>query len=229
MGILTRFKDIMESNINAILDKAEDPEKMVDQCLRNLNSDLGKVKAETATVMAEEQRAKRELDECTAEINKYQSYAQKAVQAGNDDDARKFLEKKGQLVTKQESLQQAYDMAAKNAENMRNMHDKLCKDIAELESRKDVIKGKMAVAKTQERINKMNSSVNSANDSIGAFERMEAKANAAVDKANAMAELNAGPKDDIADLTAKYDSPAANSAVEDELAALKAAMENKEN
>ena len=75
----------------------------------------------------------------------------------------------------------------------------------------------------------MNSSVNSANDSIGAFERMEAKANAAVDKANAMAELNAGPKDDIADLTAKYDSPAANSAVEDELAALKAAMENKEN
>ncbi|MDD6208543.1 MAG: PspA/IM30 family protein [Clostridiales bacterium] len=224
MGILTRFKDIMESNINAILDKAEDPEKMVDQCLRNLNSDLGKVKAETATVMAEEQRAKRELDECTAEINKYQSYAQKAVQAGNDDDARKFLEKKGQLTTKQQSLQQSYDMAAKNAENMRNMHDKLCKDIAELESRKDAIKGKMAVAKTQERINKMNSSVNSANDSIGAFERMEAKANAAVDKANAMAELNAGPKDEIADLTSKYDSPAADSAVEDELAALKASM-----
>lgn len=56
MGILTRFKDIMSANINALLDKAEDPEKMIDQCLRNLNSDLGKVKAETATVMAEEQR-----------------------------------------------------------------------------------------------------------------------------------------------------------------------------
>lgn len=224
MGILTRFKDIMESNINAMLDKAEDPEKMVDQCLRNLNSDLGKVKAETATVMAEEQRAKRELDECTAEMNKYQSYAEKAVVAGNDDDARKFLEKKGQLATKQASLQQAYDMAAKNAENMRNMHDKLCKDIADLESRKDAIKGKMAVAKTQERINKMNSSVSSANNSIGAFERMEAKANAAIDKANAVAELNAGPKDELADLAAKYDTPVAGSAVEDELAALKASM-----
>lgn len=224
MGILTRFKDIMESNINAMLDKAEDPEKMVDQCLRNLNSDLGKVKAETATVMAEEQRAKRELDECTAEINKYQSYAEKAVVAGNDDDARKFLEKKGQLATKQASLQQAYDMAAKNAENMRNMHDKLCKDIAELESRKDAIKGKMAVAKTQERINKMNSSVSSANNSIGAFERMEAKANAAIDKANAVAELNAGPKDELADLAAKYDTTGTGSAVEDELAALKASM-----
>ena len=63
MGILKRFKDIMASNINALLDKAEDPEKMIDQCLRDLNSDLGKVKAETAAVMADEQRAKRELDE----------------------------------------------------------------------------------------------------------------------------------------------------------------------
>lgn len=58
MSILGRFKDIMSSNINALLDKAENPEKMVDQYLRNLNSDLGKVKAETASVMAEEQRAK---------------------------------------------------------------------------------------------------------------------------------------------------------------------------
>ncbi len=61
MGILNRFKEIMSSNINALLDKAEDPEKMIDQILRNLNSDLGKVKAETASIMAEEQRAKREL------------------------------------------------------------------------------------------------------------------------------------------------------------------------
>ena len=44
-GIITRFKDIMSSNINALLDKAEDPSKMIDQYLRNLESDLGKVKA----------------------------------------------------------------------------------------------------------------------------------------------------------------------------------------
>ena len=68
MGILQRFKDIMSSNINALLDRAEDPEKMVDQTLRNLNSDLAKVKAETAGVMADEQKAKRNLDEVNAEI-----------------------------------------------------------------------------------------------------------------------------------------------------------------
>ena len=72
MGILSRFKDIMSSNINAMLDKMEDPQKMIDQILRNLQSDLGEVKAETAGVMAEEQRAKRELDACQNEVKKLQ-------------------------------------------------------------------------------------------------------------------------------------------------------------
>ena len=222
MGILTRFKDIMASNINALLDKAEDPEKMIDQCLRNLNSDLGKVKAETASIMAEEQRSKRELDECTSEINKMQNFAVKALEAGNEDDARKFLEKKSSLANKQTGLQESYNIASANATQMREMHDKLVNDINELESRKDMIKGKMAVAKTQDRINKIGSSVSSANDSISAFDRMEAKANKMLDSANAMAELNRGAKDDIADLTAKYANPA--SEVDDELAALKASL-----
>lgn len=102
---------------------------------------------------------------------------------------------------------------------MREMHDKLVGDIKELELRKTMIKGKMAVAKTQERINKIGSSVTSANRSISAFERMEEKANKALDEANAMAELNIGPKDDIKDLLSKYDN--INIDVEDELAELK--------
>ena len=52
MGILTRFKDIMASNINALLDKCEDPEKMIDQYMRNMEKDLGEVKAETASVFS---------------------------------------------------------------------------------------------------------------------------------------------------------------------------------
>ena len=79
------------------LDKAEDPEKMIDQCLRNLNSDLGKVKSETAAIMAEEQRAKRALDECNGEIEEMQKYAIKALEANNEADARKFLEQKASL------------------------------------------------------------------------------------------------------------------------------------
>ena len=174
MGIIARFKDIMAANINALLDKCEDPEKMIDQYLRNLESDLGKVKAETASVMADEKRAKRELDECNAEIEKFQNYAVKAVEAGNDDDARQFLEKKNQLVSKQASLQQTYDLAFANATKMRQMHDKLVKDIDELNDRRDAIKAKMAVAKTQQRLNEIGASVVGAENNMTAFARMEA-------------------------------------------------------
>ena len=64
MGIIARFKEIMEANINALLDKCEDPEKMIDQYLRDLQNDFAKVKTETASVMAEEKSAKRKLDDC---------------------------------------------------------------------------------------------------------------------------------------------------------------------
>ena len=55
-NILKRFTDIMSANINALLDKAEDPAKMVDQYIRDIESDLGNVKAETAAVMAAEKK-----------------------------------------------------------------------------------------------------------------------------------------------------------------------------
>lgn len=225
MGILTRFKDIMSANINALLDKCEDPEKMIDQYMRNLESDLGKVKAETASVMAEETRAKRELDECTEQVNKMQSYAEKALTAGNEADARKFLEKKQQLVSTQTALQQSYEAAEANAAKMRQMHDKLVKDIESLESRKAAIKAKVATAKAQERLNSIGSSVTGANNSMAAFSKMEAKANKMLDEANAMAELNQSQEDsDIDNLAAKYDSAPQDAAVDDELAALKAKM-----
>jgi phage shock protein A len=220
MSILTRFRDIMYSNINALLDKAEDPEKMIDQCLRNLNTDLGKVKSETAAIMAEEQRAKRVLDDCEEEMTKMQNYAVKALEANNEADARKFLEQKASLASKQPGLKEAFDLAHANATHMREMHDKLVEDINELESRKDMIKGKLAVAKTQERINKMGSSVSSANDSMASFKKYEDLADKALDKANAMAELNrSSSSQSIDDLAKKYET---NSSVEDELAALKA-------
>lgn len=218
MSIIGRFKDIMSANINALLDKAENPEKMADQYLRNMNSDLAKVKAETAAVMAEEQRAKREYHECQADMEKMESYAMKALQAGNESDARKFLERKTSLESKLSELQAANQIAATNAAQMRKMHDKLVSDIGELE-----IKAKWAVAKTQERINKLGASVSSTSQSMSAFGRMEDKVNKALDQANAMAELNSVPQDDMADLTAKYDT-GGSSQVDDELAALKAKM-----
>lgn len=222
-GIITRFKDIMSSNINALLDKAEDPSRMIDQYLRNLESDLGKVKAETASVMAEEKRAKRELDECNEQINKMQKYAEKALIAQNESDAKLFLEKKTQLSKNQQSLQQSYDIAADNATKMRSMHDKLVKDIGDLNVRRDQLKAKLAVAKTQERLNKIGSSVTGAKGNLSAFDKMEDKINKQLDEANAMAELNSSKEEEsIEDLMSKYDdNKESNSEVDDELQALK--------
>ena len=221
-NILKRFGDIMAANINALLEKAEDPEKLIDKYLRDIEEDLGKVKAETAAVMAAETKAKRELDECAEEAAKMQKYAEKALLAGNDGDARQFLEKKMQLTEKQNGLKEAYDLAAANAAKMKELHDKLVKDMETLEAKRDAIKAKVAVAKTQEKLNKIGSSVSGAGEAMAAFERMEAKADKMLDEANAMAELNKAD-DSIEDLTRKYDNDN-TAAVDDELAALKAKM-----
>lgn len=221
MGILSRFSDIISSNINALLDKAEDPAKMVDQYLRKMTEDLAAVKKETAGVMAEESRTKRLLDENEKEVAKYSELAKKALVGGNDDDARVFLTKKQELEDVGVGLQTSYAVAHENAVKMRQMHDKLVKDINSLNSRREAIKAKVAVAKTQERINKIGASTDKMQSNIGAFNRMEAKADKMLDAANAMSELNAQPVDEAQALEEKYKSADTNASVEDELAAMK--------
>lgn len=225
MGIITKFKDIMAANFNALLEKCEDPEKMIDQYLRNLEEDLAKVKSETASVMADEKSAKRKLDECTAEIAKMGEYARKAVVSGNDEEAKAFLRKKADLTEQQAVLQGQYDLAVSNSQKMRQMHDKLEKDIASLKTRRDTLKAKVKLAETQKKLNELGSGIESAGNNMAAFSRMEDKVNKMLDEADAMAELNASAaSDDVESLTQKYDADSKASEVDDELAALKAEM-----
>jgi len=224
MGILDRFTDIIKANINDLLDKAEDPGKMIDQYLRDLTKNLAEVKRETAGVMAEETRTKRMLDENAADIAKYENLARRALSAGNEGDARVFLSKKQQLSEKAVGLQATYDAAHANAQKMRQMHDKLVSDIEKLNSRREMIKAKVAVAKTQQRVNAMGVSGKQAAGAMSAFQRMEARADEMLDRANAMGELNEIPLDEAAELEKKYAAGGEASAVDDELAKLKAEM-----
>ncbi|KOR76629.1 phage-shock protein [Paenibacillus solani] len=234
MGVLSRFKDVMKVNINALLERTEDPEKAIDTYMRSLNSDLGTVKAETASVQADERRSKRALDECQAEIKKLQRYAEKSVEAGDEDAARKFLEKKAVQAEKLTDLQTEYEAAAANADKMKQMQDKLESDMNKLEARYTEIKGKMAAAKTQQELNSGGSSISGAN---AAFNTLEEKASRALYEAEALAELRAGAKeDDLDDLMAELEKnmekngaaqPKATRA-EDELAAIKEKLKQKE-
>jgi phage shock protein A len=221
MEILKRFRDIMASNIHAMLDQAEDPEKMIDQYLRDLNRDLGQVKSETAAIMAAEKRERRELAELQEEINNMQRYAVKALEAQNEDDARKFLQRKAELSEREKTMQTSVELAAANTTQMRQMHDKLESDIGELESRRTELKGKASVAKAQQRMNDLNSSVSSTGERISAFDKMEEKINQELDEAMAMAELNKSSSTDIKDLAAKYNT---DTNVEDELESMKAGI-----
>ena len=224
MGIIDRFADIVKANINDLLDKAEDPAKMIDQYLRDLTEDLAEVKQETAGVMAEEARTKRLVDDNTGEVEKYESLARAALTAGNEDDARVFLSKKQELATKGESLAATYAAAHENAQKMREMHDKLVGDIETLNSRREAVKAKVAVARTQEKVNEISSGADKAAGAMSAFDRMEAKADAMLDQANAMEELNRAPVDEAASLEAKYAGATADASVDDELAKLKKEM-----
>ncbi len=221
MGILSRFGDIISANINDLLDKAEDPAKMVDQYLRDMMEDLAEVKQEAAGVMAEESRTKRLVDENAKEVSRYQELAKRALLAGNEDDARVLLSKKQELENTGASLQTAYAAAHENAVRMRQLHDKLVADISSLNTRKAAIKAKVAVAKTQEKVNQIGASGEKAKAAMSAFDRMEQKADRMLDEANAMAELSEGAADPADALEEKYRKADASASVEAELADLK--------
>lgn len=206
MGILDRFSDIIKANINSVIDRMEDPEKMIDQYLRNMMDDLAEVKNSTAGVMAEEVRTKRRVDENEAEVKKFDEFARRAITAGNDDDAKIFIAKKQELEATGAGLATAYAAAHENAVKMRQMHDKLVKDIDTLRGRREMIKAKVSVARTQETLNRTASTADGSQSAMDAFSRMEDKASRLLDTANAKAELNMEPIDEAKQLEEKYAS-----------------------
>ncbi len=217
MAIISRFRDVMESNINAILDKLEDPRKMIDQMLRNAMEDLADVKKDTAAVMAEEKRCKRILDDIQEDIAKYEKLAVKALQAGNEADATVFLQEKARVSTNLAGAQATFDAAYQNATKMRQMHDKLTRDINDLRSRKESIKATMSVAETQKKINAMGGA--NAQVNLSKFDDYAARAQQMLDQAEAEATLNAEPVCQADALAAKYSAQDDN--ISEELAALK--------
>ncbi|MGW7163337.1 PspA/IM30 family protein [Paenibacillus taichungensis] len=234
MGILSRFRDVMKANVNHVLARTQDPEKTVNEYMRSLSSDLGQVKAETAAVLSDESRAKRALDECSAEIKKLQRYAEKSAESSDEDKARGFLEKKAEQTEKRNELQAAYERASAKAKMMKHMHEKLVADMGQLEARHTELKGKMAAANAQQQANERNASAANAS---AALKAMEDKANQALNEAEALAELRAGAQEDdldvlIAQLEQQMNAEAGNNAQvtpspEEELAAIQKKLEDK--
>lgn len=223
MGLIKRIADIISANANAAMDRIEAPEKMLDQYMRNLYSELGKVKAQTAFVMAEVKGYERKIQDAEEEIKCLDSYAEKALSAGNEEDSKVFIRDRMNEEKKLAGLKQAYEVAAANAEKIRQMHDELSGKISEFERKKDALKTKAAIARTENVLNEINSGVDSAGKTFASFERMEEKINKSIDKAEALASLE-DPKEN---LKKKYTEDYPEQDVEAELEKLRNRLHKK--
>jgi phage shock protein A len=106
MGIFTRFRDIVSSNINSMLDRAEDPEKMIKLMIREMEDTLIELKAACAGVMAAGKKVQRQLDEMDTRAQYWEEKAALAVQKGRDDLAREALVEKRRYLRRKDALEE---------------------------------------------------------------------------------------------------------------------------
>ena len=129
MGIFTRFRDIINSNLNDMLDKAEDPEKLIKFMIHEMEDTLIDIKALCAGVMADGKKIQRELDDVLNLAKKWENRASLAVSKGRDDLAREALGKKRETTERAEGLR--YEQTENNAlieqyqGDIRQLEDKL--------------------------------------------------------------------------------------------------------
>ena len=108
MGIFTRFRDIISANINSMLDRAEDPEKMIRLMVREIEDTLVEIKSSCAGVMANSKTVQRQAEEARGRAAGWSDKAALAVSRGRDDLAREALVEKRQYIHKAEALESEF-------------------------------------------------------------------------------------------------------------------------
>ena len=106
MGIFTRFRDIISSNINAMLDKAEDPEKLIKLMIREMEDTLVEIKSSCAGVMASGKKLQRQMEEAESRARVWAEKAELAVNKGRDDLAREALLEKRRYTDRVDAFEQ---------------------------------------------------------------------------------------------------------------------------
>ena len=129
MGIFTRFRDIISSNINAMLDKAEDPEKLIKLMIREMEDTLVEIKTACAGVMASGKKTQRQLDRHKVQAQYWEEKAELAVDKGRDDLARDALLEKRKFTRRAQTLQQDLieqdQIIEQYQDDIRHLEDKL--------------------------------------------------------------------------------------------------------
>ena len=182
MGIFTRFRDIISSNLSAMLDNAEDPEKLIRLMIREMEDTLVEIKASCAGVMAERKKAERQLEEITGRSAYWEEKAGMAVEKGRDDLAREALHEKRRYARR-------IDVLESEITDLNQLVDQYQDDIRQLEEKLKNARNKQRMLtqrhihakrkrQAQEDIRRMDSSevVRKFDDFEGRIERMESEA-----------------------------------------------------
>ena len=129
MGIFTRFRDIISSNINAMLDKAEDPEKLIRLMIREIEDTLVEIKTACAGVMAGSKKIQRQLEGIQGGVGYWEEKAELAVSKGRDDLAREALVEKRKFTRQTDSLENELaeheDLIRQYQDDIRQLEEKL--------------------------------------------------------------------------------------------------------
>ncbi|UOQ47151.1 PspA/IM30 family protein [Gracilibacillus caseinilyticus] len=213
-----RVKTVVGSELNSMLDKAEDPVKMLDQFMREMESDIREVESAVAKQIANEKMLKRKADDAQALVDKRQKQAEQAIESGNEDLARRALEDKKDHESQSTMLRESWERSKQDANQLRDKLDEMKKEHQQMKIKKDSLKARAETAKTRTKMNRTMSSIGN-DESKRGFERMEEKV--------MQFEAEADTSDDMSMASKSLDDEFEaldNNEVDDELAALKKKM-----
>jgi phage shock protein A len=215
-NLFKRVRTVMSSELNSALDKVEDPVKLLDQYMRDMAADIRDAETAVAKQIANEKMLKKKYDDAQSIAEKREKQAVQALEAGNEDLARRALEDKQKHKEQADTFLETYNRAKADADSLREKLSQMKKEYEEMDLKKDSLKARAESAKTKTKMNRAMSNVGG-DESRQGFSRMEEK----VLRHEAEAETSEDLRSSNRSLDDELQELNKGSKVDDEMAALK--------
>ncbi|MCA9708759.1 MAG: PspA/IM30 family protein [Myxococcales bacterium] len=221
MGLFSRLGTLIRSNINELINKAEDPEKMLNQVLVDMKSQLVEAKKQVAVAIADEKRLKKQYQQEAAKAAEWERKAMLAIKAGDDNLAKAALARKGEHDEVAETLRQQWEAQKQSVEQLKLALRGLDNKIEEAKRKRNILVSRQKRAEAQRTINETLGNINSTS-AFDTFERMSDRVTQLEAEAEATAEISGALPE--ASLESQFKALEASTGVDDQLAALKQKM-----
>lgn len=189
MGIFDRLSTLIKSNINDLINRAENPEKVLNQLISDMRGQLAKAKQEVAQAIADEKKLQQQVEKEKQLADEWERKAMLAVQQGRDDLAKQALVRHNEHVQHAQSLHETWMRQKAETEALKAQLRTLNDKIEEAKRKKNLLIARQKRAEAQQRIQQTMSSM-SDTSAFEHFERMALKIEDTERKALAAAELN---------------------------------------